>query len=88
MNEVVKDPLVSKCCLKPGRASELQAISSGFEVCEKSLSDYLQCKRNAFPRFFFVSDDELLTILGASSATDWVQEYLIKVSLSFKLPNN
>lgn len=67
-------------CLKAGRSAELQAISAGFEMCQKSLTNYLKTKRNAFPRFFFISDDELLTMLG-SSECECVQEHLIKVIL-------
>ncbi len=79
MKDAAKDPDVRTCCLKSGRAAELQAISSGFEACQKSLTDYLKSKRNAFPRFFFISDDELLTVLG-SSEVDCVQEHMLKVS--------
>lgn len=53
-------------------------ISEGLEKCQKSLNDYLDSKRNAFPRFFFISDDELLSILG-SSDPECVQEHMIKV---------
>lgn len=78
MSETVKDPVIKKCCLVPNRLSELQDLSDGLERCQKSLNDYLDSKRNAFPRFFFISDDELLSILG-SSEPSCVQEHMIKV---------
>ena len=54
---------------------------AGLEKCQKALTDYLDSKRAAFPRFFFVSDDELLSILGSSEPT-CVQEHMIKVGAS------
>jgi len=48
------------------RLSDLQNMLLVLEKCQKSLNDYLDSKRNAFPRFFFISDDELLSILGNS----------------------
>jgi dynein heavy chain, axonemal len=44
-------------------------------MCQKSLSEYLESKRNAFSRFYFISDDELLSILGTSDVTS-VQEHV------------
>uniref|UniRef100_A0A8C9TU55 Dynein axonemal heavy chain 10 n=1 Tax=Scleropages formosus TaxID=113540 RepID=A0A8C9TU55_SCLFO len=88
MMETMKDPGIKRCCLVPNRLSELQDLSEGLERCQKSLNDYLDSKRNAFPRFFFISDDELLSILG-SSDPGCVQEHMIKMydniaSLRFK----
>ncbi|KAG7265791.1 LOW QUALITY PROTEIN: hypothetical protein CRUP_036669 [Coryphaenoides rupestris] len=78
MMDTVKDPAIKRCCLVPGRLAELQGLSDGLERCQKSLNDYLDSKRNAFPRFFFISDDELLSILGSSDPT-CVQEHMIKM---------
>lgn len=79
MGETLKDPVIKRCCEAPNRLLDLQHISEGLEKCQKSLNDYLDSKRNAFPRFFFISDDELLSILGSSDPL-CVQEHMIKVS--------
>lgn len=83
MTDTVKDPGIKRCCLVPNRLADLQNLSDGLERCQKSLNDYLDSKRNAFPRFFFISDDELLSILGSSEPT-CVQEHMIKVILHKK----
>eukprot|EP00069_Balaena_mysticetus_P013367 bmy_01484T0 len=78
MGETLKDPVIKRCCEAPNRLRDLQSISEGLEKCQKSLNDYLDSKRNAFPRFFFISDDELLSILGNSDPL-CVQEHMIKM---------
>ncbi|XP_034494845.1 dynein heavy chain 10, axonemal isoform X4 [Ailuropoda melanoleuca] len=78
MGETLKDPVIKRCCEAANRLADLQHISEGLEKCQKSLNDYLDSKRNAFPRFFFISDDELLSILGNSDPL-CVQEHMIKM---------
>ncbi|XP_076452214.1 dynein axonemal heavy chain 10-like [Babylonia areolata] len=78
MNGTHSNPLIKTACHVSGRLEELQMLSSELENCQKSLNDYLDSKRNAFPRFFFISDDELLSILGSSDCT-CVQEHMIKM---------
>lgn len=78
MIETQREPNIKRACHAANRLQDLNTISSGLEKCQKSLNDYLDSKRNAFPRFFFISDDELLSILGSSDPT-CVQEHMIKM---------
>lgn len=87
MADIAKNPYVVNACCATGRLDQLRAISDDLERLQKSLSDYLDTKRLAFPRFFFLSDEELLSILGSTDPTS-IQEHMIKlfdncVSLSF-----
>ena len=78
MVDTFKNPKVVEACHQDGRLQDLQMVLSGMEKCQKSLNDYLDSKRNAFPRFFFISDEELLSILGSHECTA-VQEHMIKM---------
>ncbi|CAM9556184.1 unnamed protein product [Bubo scandiacus] len=78
MDETVKEPTIKKCCEASNRLSDLHHINDVLEKCQKSLNNYLDSKRNAFPRFFFISDEELLSILGSSNPL-CVQEHMIKM---------
>lgn len=51
MQETVKNPKIKDCCHAENRLSDLQNLSEGLEKCQKSLNDYVDSKRNAFPRY-------------------------------------
>ncbi|KAL7749213.1 hypothetical protein RI367_005365 [Sorochytrium milnesiophthora] len=78
MLDTSKHNSVMEACNAEGRLELLQSLSNDLEACQKSLSDYLGSKRNAFPRFFFIADEELLSILGSADPKN-VQEHIIKM---------
>lgn len=78
MAVVAKNPNVIDACVNDNRKEMLISLSLRLDGCQKSLSDYLDTKRSAFPRFFFISDDELLSVLGSSDPTS-IQIHLLKL---------
>ncbi|KAG7199558.1 hypothetical protein KM043_014169 [Ampulex compressa] len=69
---------VLECCSIKGRKDEFEVMIAGLERCQKSLTEYLTSKRAVFPRFCFLSDDELLSILGRSDPAV-IQEHIGKM---------
>ena len=49
------------------------------ERCQKALNEFLEQKRDKFPRFYFISDDDLLEILGQSRNVTVIQSHLKKL---------
>jgi len=69
MTATQKESNVVTACTTDNRLDTLKNLSERLDKSQKSLSDYLDTKRNSFARFFFISDDELLSVLGSSDPT-------------------
>ena len=63
----------------PQLVETLTSLLDQLERCQKALSDFLEQKRKAFPRFYFIGDDDLLEILGQAKNPAVIQSHLKKL---------
>ena len=70
------NPTCLRAALLPGKRESLAILNQGLDKILKALEDYLEFKRMAFPRFYFLSNDELLEILSHIRDVQAVQTYM------------
>ena len=70
--EMAKTPNVVKGTNKEGLVQKLDILQKELILCEKALAEYLETKRLAFPRFYFVSSADLLDVLSNGNAPELV----------------
>lgn len=79
METLETDKLVLHIERIPNLMDNLYSAHSALEKVQKRLNDYLESKRAKFPRFYFLSNEELLEILGETQNPLKVQRHLPKI---------
>ncbi|XP_026666919.1 dynein heavy chain 6, axonemal [Ceratina calcarata] len=78
MRRTHKSALAMPTCTQPGLLEQIEENNAMLDEVMKCLEAYLETKRIAFPRFFFLSNDELLEILAQTKNPHAVQRHLQK----------
>ena len=76
MSKAYKKPNVLENCNSIDVLRKFQENNKILDGVQKLLEDYLEKKRRAFPRFYFLSNDELIEILSQTRNVNAVQPYI------------
>ncbi|XP_061675536.1 dynein axonemal heavy chain 11 isoform X2 [Syngnathoides biaculeatus] len=79
MLDSVKTKHVIEATNRPKLFEKLEDLQKRLALCEKALAEYLETKRLAFPRFYFISSADLLDILSKGSRPIDVTCHLLKL---------
>ncbi|OMJ82808.1 hypothetical protein SteCoe_16405 [Stentor coeruleus] len=74
--------IVKIFCNQPDIGKTLEKVQSQLAACERALNEFLNRKREAFPRFYFVSTMDLLDILSNGNNPTRIMRHMSKVFLA------
>ena len=79
MDQMHQNPLVKAALCSPTILPELAGMGKDLESVRKNLEDFLETKRQAFSRFYFVSNDDVLEVLGCNKDLKTMQPHVKKI---------
>lgn len=83
-----KKKILDTCLNIPGLEKSLRILFENLEKIQKALSDYLETQRQAFARFYFVGDEDLLEIIGNSKDVTNIQKFFNKMFAGINFVEN
>ena len=78
MERLAQDPNCQRATHVEGLLMLLIEMNTKLEKIQKQLYQYLETKRQKFPRFYFLSNEDLLEILGESRDPERIQPHFKK----------
>jgi dynein heavy chain len=79
MERVNKDRNCLSALLLKGFPALLLELNTNFERIQKNLNQFLEAKRGQFPRFYFLSNEDLLEIIGQSKDPTSIVQHIGKM---------
>ncbi|KAF0752435.1 hypothetical protein AaE_006036, partial [Aphanomyces astaci] len=79
MKRVSHKPLILDVAGIPNLYQSLERQQDMMGSIQRALGDYLERQRAAFPRFYFVGDEDLLEMIGNSKEPKQIQRHLSKM---------
>ncbi|KAI9173154.1 dynein heavy chain [Blastocladiella emersonii ATCC 22665] len=79
MKKVYKSPYVLDVLNIQNIQKSMERLADLLTKIQKALGEYLERERSAFPRFYFVGDEDLLEIIGNAKDVERVQKHLKKM---------
>ncbi|GAB0096653.1 Cytoplasmic dynein 2 heavy chain 1 [Sergentomyia squamirostris] len=79
LREINQDPRALSVAKIPNILNVIESLENQLSRCQNTLTTYITSKRNAFPRFYFLGDDDLLEILGQASKEAILQKHIKKL---------
>ncbi|KFG49291.1 dynein heavy chain family protein, partial [Toxoplasma gondii GAB2-2007-GAL-DOM2] len=74
-----KHPTIRDFCATENILAKLEDAEKELSVCEKALNEFMDSKRQTFPRFYFVSSVDLLDILSNGNSPSKVMPHMAKI---------
>ena len=84
LNKAWQTKNVKEAFNQEGLMEKLEGVQEQLDLCKKSLADFLDGRRRQFPRYYFVSEADLLDILSNGSSPEKILTHTPKVYLSTK----
>ncbi|KAJ1517337.1 hypothetical protein HMI55_000021, partial [Coelomomyces lativittatus] len=79
MKKVYKSPFVLDVLTIVNIQKSMERLADLLKKIQKALGEYLEKERSAFPRLYFVGDEDLLEMIGNAKDIDRVQKHLKKL---------